>query len=58
MKCKNCGHSIYFVRFDNHWTHKRPVWATYLKPGDALLNRLDECRDCGCEKPEARDDKL
>ena len=58
MNCMNCGHAIYY-RICDGWTHKRSVWETSAKIGEPLIRRLNECRDCGCEKPEpeARSEK-
>jgi len=49
MNCKNCGHIILWLRGSKIWTHKRAVWEVGTNP---ILKRLDECRDCGCEKAE------
>jgi len=68
MNCKNCilrgcsNRIIYIPKtkyFVNYWSHKRAVWEIGNKPGDTfIIRRLDECRDCGCEKAEPEEESV
>jgi hypothetical protein len=54
MKCENCNHAILWLPKAKCWTHKRAVYLVGSETTNGvIIQRIDECRDCGCEKPEA-----